>query len=113
MAAKRWGLAQRRKAVGLSQEALTGVLDVERSTVVRWESGGTDPLPWIRPKLAQALRLSVDDLGELLQQQIIDGGAALTGPATPAVAHAPVGPTPRQLPAAVAGFTGRAAELAA
>jgi DNA-binding XRE family transcriptional regulator len=72
MAVKRWGLAQRRKAVGLSQEALAGVLDVDRSTVVRWEGGETDPLPWIRPKLAQALHLSVYQLGELLAE----GGAA-------------------------------------
>src|SRR5215831_6002051 len=66
MAAKRRFLAQRRKAVGFSQEALASVLDVERSTVVRWESGETEPLPWIRPKLARALGVSVDQLGELL-----------------------------------------------
>ncbi len=35
MAAKRQRLAQRRKAVGLSQEALANRLNIERSTVVR------------------------------------------------------------------------------
>ena len=75
MAAKRQLLAQRRKAVGFSQEALAGALDVERSTVVRWESGETEPLPWIRPKLARALGVSVDQLDELLGRA---GPAALS-----------------------------------
>jgi transcriptional regulator with XRE-family HTH domain len=69
MTAKRRRLAQRRKAVGLSQEALANRLNIERSTVVRWESGETEPLPWIRPKLARALQLSVDQLAELLAME--------------------------------------------
>jgi transcriptional regulator with XRE-family HTH domain len=40
---KRDRLAQRRKALGLTQEALAGLLGVERSTVVRWERGETKP----------------------------------------------------------------------
>ena len=51
-----------------------------------------------------------------LHQQILRADPALirTGPATPAASAAPpAGLAPRQLPAAVAGFTGRAAELAA
>jgi transcriptional regulator with XRE-family HTH domain len=67
MAAKRQRLAQRRKAAGFSQEALAGELGIERSTVVRWESGETEPLPWIRPKLARALRVSADQLDRLLE----------------------------------------------
>jgi DNA-binding SARP family transcriptional activator/tetratricopeptide (TPR) repeat protein len=70
----------------------------------------------------QARRVLVEELGaepgpelQRLHQQILDADPALniTGAATPAVAAAPAGPAPRQLPAAVAGFTGRAAELAA
>jgi tetratricopeptide (TPR) repeat protein/DNA-binding XRE family transcriptional regulator len=98
-AAKRRRLAQRRKALGLSQEALAGRLGVERSTVVRWERGETEPLPWVRPKLAEMLRVSTDRLDDLLV------GAA---PASAALAG-----VPHQLPAAVAGFTGRATEIAA
>jgi transcriptional regulator with XRE-family HTH domain len=37
--ARRGRLAQRRKALGLTQEDLAGLLGVERSTVVRWERG--------------------------------------------------------------------------
>jgi tetratricopeptide (TPR) repeat protein/transcriptional regulator with XRE-family HTH domain len=97
-AAKRHRLAQRRKALGLTQEALARILDVERSTVARWERGQTEPLPWIWPKLAKTLQVSADRLQDLLAGR----------PASPAPA-----PVPHQLPAATAGFTGRAAELVA
>jgi tetratricopeptide (TPR) repeat protein/transcriptional regulator with XRE-family HTH domain len=101
-AARRQRLAQRRKAVGLTQEQLAEQLDVERSTVVRWERGETQPQPWLRPKLAQALQVSADRIEELLAV----GGA-------PAIPPGQAAAVPRQLPAAVAGFTGRAAELQA
>jgi len=66
MARKRHRLAQRRKAVGLSQERLAEVMRVDRSTVVRWERADTDPQPWHRPRLAAALKVSVEELAELL-----------------------------------------------
>jgi transcriptional regulator with XRE-family HTH domain len=97
-------LAARRRALGLTQEELAAVLGVERSTVVRWEAGGTQPLPWLRPKLARALQVPAGRLAELL------GEPAQAGPVERRPAAAPV---PRQLPAAVADFTGRADELAA
>jgi tetratricopeptide (TPR) repeat protein/transcriptional regulator with XRE-family HTH domain len=116
MAAKRQRLAQQRKAAGLSQEALAARLDVERSTVVRWESGETNPQPWIRPKLGQALGVSADQLNGLLeampeppatghdQMPWADSPAAMPLPAaTPAENRPPV----CQLPPAVADFTGR------
>jgi tetratricopeptide (TPR) repeat protein len=74
------------------------MLEVERSTVVRWERGETEPLPWIRPKLAKALRVSADRLEELLRRSTAESGGA-----------APM--VPRQLPAAVSDFTGRGDEL--
>jgi transcriptional regulator with XRE-family HTH domain len=64
--ARRHRLAMRRKAVGLSQERLAEVMDVDRSTVVRWERADTDPQPWHRPRLAAALNISVEELAELL-----------------------------------------------
>jgi DNA-binding SARP family transcriptional activator/tetratricopeptide (TPR) repeat protein len=66
----------------------------------------------------QARRVLAGELGtepgpglQQLHQQILAADPALirTGPAAPAAA--PAGPAPRQLPATVAGFTGRAAEL--
>jgi transcriptional regulator with XRE-family HTH domain len=66
MTAKRRALAERRKAVGKSQEQLAALLGVERSTVVRWEAGETAPLSWCRPQLAQALAVSLDTLAVLL-----------------------------------------------
>jgi tetratricopeptide (TPR) repeat protein/transcriptional regulator with XRE-family HTH domain len=97
--ARRYRLAQRRKALGLTQDELARILNVECSTVARWERGQSEPLPWMRPKLAKTLRVSTDRLEDLL-----DG----SGPARRVLAGAP-----RQLPAAVVGFTGRATELAA
>lgn len=63
---KRERLAQRRKDVGLSQERLAEAVGVDRSTVVRWESGSSEPQPWHRPHLAEALGVSVDELAALL-----------------------------------------------
>ncbi len=99
--ATRRRLAQRRKAMGLTQEQLAEQLSVERTTVVRWERGETQPLPWLRPRLAKALGVSADRLEELL---------AVGVPASPPGRAVAV---PRQLPAVVAHFTGRAAELRA
>jgi len=66
MQARRRRFAERRKAAGFTQESLAEVVGVDRSTVVRWERGATDPQPWHRPRLAAALALSVDGLAELL-----------------------------------------------
>jgi hypothetical protein len=57
---------------------------------VRWERGETQPLPWLRPRLAKALGVSADRIEELLAA----GGAP---------------PVPEA--AAVSDVTGRAAEL--
>ena len=65
---RRHRLAQRRKAVGLSQERLAEMIGVDRSTVARWERADTDPQPWHRPRLANALRISLDHLAELLTE---------------------------------------------
>src|SRR2546430_4236856 len=69
MGRKRRRLAERRKAVGLSQEGLAEVMGVDRSTVVRWERADTEPQPWHRPKLARALKVSVEELAALLRSE--------------------------------------------
>jgi DNA-binding XRE family transcriptional regulator len=75
MVMKRRALAERRKVVGRTQEQLAEVLDVERSTVVRWEAGETTPQPWNRPKLAEALAVSVDELDVMLAEGQAEGAA--------------------------------------
>ncbi len=75
MTVKRRALAERRRVVGYTQEQLAEVLDVERSTVVRWEAGETTPQPWSRPKLAEALAVSVDELDTMLAEgQTVEDG---------------------------------------
>ncbi len=99
--ARRDRLAARRKALGLTQEQLAELLDVGRTTVARWERGEARPLPWLQRKLASTLRVSADRIEDLL---------AADGAAFSPDRRAPV---PRQLPAAIAGFVGRTAELQA
>src|SRR6185369_8893903 len=93
--ARRQRLVQRRKALGLTQEELAEQVGVGRSTMVRWERGESEPLPSIRARLARALKVSAEVLESLLAADDGRGDGAV----------------PRQLPAAVADFTGRAAEL--
>ncbi|MGA6168583.1 helix-turn-helix transcriptional regulator [Amycolatopsis magusensis] len=69
MAAKRRDLFRQRRAVGLSQEKLADALGVERTTVIRWENGESEPQPWIRRKLANQLAVSVTELEVLLQSR--------------------------------------------
>lgn len=76
MASRRQRLAQRRKTVGFSQEALADKLKVERSTVVRWERGESEPQPWFRPRIARVLRISVEQLDDLLTETTNDDTVA-------------------------------------
>jgi tetratricopeptide (TPR) repeat protein len=62
----------------LSQEALAEILSVDRSTIVRWERAETDPQPWHRPRLAEALKITIDELADLLADV---GGAHAGEPA--------------------------------
>ncbi len=67
MVLKRRRLAQRRKALGHSQDDLANLVGVGRTTVIRWERAETDPQPWLRRKLAAVLRVSADELTQLLE----------------------------------------------
>ncbi len=48
-------------------------LNVERSTVVRWEAGKSEPLAWLWPKLAAALKVTPEHLTDLLAESYTDG----------------------------------------
>ena len=66
MALKRLRLIQRRKALGYTQEDLAGQLGCERTTIIRWERAETEPQPWLRPRIAQLLKLTAEELADLL-----------------------------------------------
>ena len=75
MAAKRTGLARTRKAAGLTQESLAEALHIDRTTIIRWESGKSEPQPYLRPKLARMLEISRNDLEGLLHSGAHSGTA--------------------------------------
>jgi transcriptional regulator with XRE-family HTH domain len=66
MAPQRQRLAERRKALGYSQESLAERMSVDRSTVARWERGTSEPQPFVRPKLARVLQVTPLELDGLL-----------------------------------------------
>lgn len=63
---RRAELATARKAAGYTQESLAAALNVDRSTVIRWEAGDYSPLPYLRPKLARLLRQTPEQLRALI-----------------------------------------------
>jgi transcriptional regulator with XRE-family HTH domain len=66
--AKRHARAERREILGHSQETFARALGVELTTVGRWERGETSPQPWLRPKLADALGISLEELDRMLAE---------------------------------------------
>lgn len=74
-------LAKRRKALGLSQEKLAELLDVHRTTIVRWEAGGELYDRQLTP-LARHLQITVEQLHRLLDgrsMNVSDDSAANAG----------------------------------
>ena len=64
---RRSALARRRREVCKTQEGLAMEVGVQRSTVARWESGDTTPSLWARPRIANALGVTLDLLDVLLE----------------------------------------------
>jgi transcriptional regulator with XRE-family HTH domain len=48
---------------------LADAAGVDRSTAARWERGETQPQPWHRPRLAEALKVSVEEVAGLLADE--------------------------------------------
>lgn len=55
-------LREMRKAVGLTQVELATILDVDPTTIVRWERGYTEPSPSNIRRLAWTLRADESDV---------------------------------------------------
>jgi DNA-binding XRE family transcriptional regulator len=89
MVVKRRSFAQARRAAGYTQESLAEHLGVDRTTVARWESGEYTPQPWVRPKIAQALGLSLGGLRELVDGAGVAEAARQTVEVSTALVEAP------------------------
>ena len=61
-------IVERRRIAGLTQEALAAAVGVQRSTVARWETGATEPMLWVRPRLAATLGLTLEELHGMLEE---------------------------------------------
>jgi transcriptional regulator with XRE-family HTH domain len=85
MAVRRNGLARARKAAGFTQESFAEAMGVDRSTVVRWDAGEREPLPYKRPKLARLLKVTMQELDELLTPADVEppGSEQAVSPAQP------------------------------
>ncbi len=55
-------LAELRKEAGMTQLALSQKLNVDRSTVAKWESGEVMPTADKLPRIAKVLHCKIDDL---------------------------------------------------
>lgn len=51
-----------RSRLAITQEDLAAVIEVDRSTIAKWETGKALPRAELLPKLAKALNCSIDDL---------------------------------------------------
>jgi len=59
-------LVAARNAAGYTQESLAEALHVDRTAVIRWESGVNKPLPYLWPQLAKLLVVSRAQLTDML-----------------------------------------------
>ncbi|MEV6712663.1 helix-turn-helix transcriptional regulator [Lentzea sp. NPDC051208] len=66
MGDRREAFAARRELMGYTQESFGAAVGVEFSTVGRWERGELTPQPYRRRRIANALGVSIDELGALL-----------------------------------------------
>jgi transcriptional regulator with XRE-family HTH domain len=60
--------------VGYSQERLAEEVGVSVRSVKRWEARVGDPVPWMRPRLARALRWSLEQLDSALKDEAVEVG---------------------------------------
>lgn len=56
------GLKKMREKMAITQGELAAMVDVDRSTITKWETGASHPRVELLPKIASVLNCTVDDL---------------------------------------------------
>lgn len=56
------GFKLAREKNGLKQKELAAAINVDRSTIAKWETGASHPRVELLPKIASVLNCTVDDL---------------------------------------------------
>ncbi|MFF2955881.1 helix-turn-helix domain-containing protein [Kitasatospora sp. NPDC057965] len=90
---RRGRLAAQRRAAGYTQEQLAELMNVDRTTVHRWEKGTATPQPWQMPKLARLLKVAAAELPALLPgspNADVPAASPEDGEHLPGVVHHPV-----------------------
>ena len=52
----------KRNRLAITQKELAAIIEVDRSTIAKWETGKALPRAELLPRLAKALNCSIDDL---------------------------------------------------
>ncbi|MGN0163411.1 MAG: helix-turn-helix transcriptional regulator [Candidatus Ornithomonoglobus sp.] len=65
-------LKEKRQAVGMTQASLAAEMQVDRTTVVKWEKNEAFPRADKLPKLAEMLHCTIDELydNETVQEEV-------------------------------------------
>jgi transcriptional regulator with XRE-family HTH domain len=93
MGGQRWGFIAARKKANFTQETLAHALGIDPTTVGSWERGRNEPLAGKRPKLAELLKVTPDELEHLLAEGTPRAAARSTSVAAAVVRDdIPLGP---------------------
>jgi len=71
---RRHRLVEARKAAGKTQEQVAELVEVDRTTIGKWERGESTPYPQQRPAYAAAISVTLSELASMLSSMPIDAG---------------------------------------
>lgn len=78
-------IKQRRRELGITQKELADMLSISDKTVSRWESGNQMPDALLLPDLAEALKITLNDLYGIKSETNTEGNDKIPKPEQPSV----------------------------